>query len=104
MKRLIWESKPALDLSSVTLMVTRDDYNQGLASSEWKCVYLRDLAFPQHIHVSVDATPDDIMGFFLSEEGRRAVEAISTAARQKVMDNNLMREAEKVRHSAASCD
>ena len=59
------------------------------------------MAYPQDIYVSVDATPEDLVGYFLSEEGRRAVAATSAAARQKVTDDALVNKARKVTEKSA---
>ena len=92
----IHNAKPQLDLGSVYMIVTGDPH---VAAMPWRCHYKRNEKFPQHIYVSVEASPEDLVSYFLSDIGRGAVTETQAASRQLDEDKRLNAAVEKVGES-----
>ena len=68
-----------------------------MASEPWRCCRLRTGKLRQHIEVSVDASPEDLISYYLlSEEGRGAVLAAKAAGRLAKNDSDLKEAVRKV--------
>jgi hypothetical protein len=93
---LIRKEKPQLRLGSVRLRVTNDP---RVARMPWRCHYWQNEDFLQYIEVSVDASPEDIVSYFLSDIGRGAIAETQAANSQNKKDRRLARVVEKVGES-----